>query len=102
MKLRLVPDPTFKAKVAIPVPGQRDALVEFTFKYRNADQLLEWVSNSRDALDADLVFECAIGWALDDEFTADNVRTLCNNYPGAGNAIVSVYLDESRGARAKN
>ena len=101
-KLRLNPEPTFKAKVGVPVPGSRPAEVLFTFKHRTRDEIIDWVDTSRDANDVESVMACAVGWDLDDEFNAENVGRLCNNFPGSGVAIVGVYLDELRGARAKN
>lgn len=101
-KLKLNPEPTFKAKVGIPVPGTRPVDVVFTFKHRTRDVLMEWVETSSNDTDVQSIMDCATGWELDDEFNAENVDRLCNNYPGAGFAIVRTYLDESRGARAKN
>lgn len=101
-RLKLNPEPTFKAKVGIPVPGGRPADVQFTFKHRTRDEVIDWLDGSREASDVQSVMDCAIAWDLDDEFTAENVERLCNNYTGAGMAIVGTYLDELRGARAKN
>ncbi len=100
-KLKLAAEPTFKAKVAIPVPGGESADVEFTFKHRTRDQVVEWLEK-RDTSDIDSVKDCAMGWDLDDEFNDENVTRLCQNYLGAGFAIVTAYLSELRGARAKN
>lgn len=101
-KLKLNPEPTFKAKVGIPVPGSRPAEVLFTFKHRTRDEVLAWVEGSRDATDVDSVLDVVVGWELEDEFNRENVERLCNNYPGSGLVIISAYLDELRGARVKN
>ena len=101
-KLKLNPEPTFKAKVGIPVPGSRPAEVLFTFKHRTRDEVLAWVEGSHDATDVESVLDVVVGWELEDEFNRDNVERLCNNYPGSGLVIVSAYLDELRGARVKN
>ena len=100
-KLKLVAEPTFKAKVAIPVPGAEAADVEFTFKHRTRDQVTEWLGN-HEASDVEIVKECTVAWDLDDEFTDENIGRLCQNYMGAGSSIVTTYLNELRGARAKN
>ena len=102
IKLKLNPEPTFKAKVGIPVPGGKPVEVGFTFKHRTREDLLAWIEASREATDAESIMECVAAWDLDDEFTAENVARLCNNYVGAGGAIVSAYLDELRGARRGN
>lgn len=101
-KLKLNPEPTFKAKVGIPVPGSRPAEVLFTFKHRTRDEVIAWVEGSRDATDVDSVLDVVVGWELEDEFNRENVERLCNNYPGSGLVIISAYLDELRGARVKN
>lgn len=101
-KLKLNPDPTFKTKVGIPVPGVGKAPVEFTFKHRTADQLAKWGNEVREASDPETIMDCVVAWDLDDEFNAANVKLFCNNYPGAAYAIVTDYMAELRGARAKN
>lgn len=101
-KLKLNPEPTFKAKVGIPVPGSRPAEVLFTFKHRTRDEVIAWVEGSRDATDVESVLDVVVGWELEDEFNRENVERLCNNYPGSGLVIISAYLDELRGARVKN
>lgn len=101
-KLKLNPEPTFKSKVGIPVPGARPAEVTFTFKHRTRDESIAWIEGSRNDNDVDSVMECVVGWDLEDEFNAENVGRLCNNYPGSGLAIIATYLDELRGARVKN
>ena len=101
-RLRLDPAPTFKAKVGIPVPGLGPADVEFTFHHRSRKEITAWRDAAAEATDAEAVMQMALGWDLDDEFNAENVERLCDNYPGAGTAIFVGYLAELRGARAKN
>lgn len=101
-KLKLIAEPTFKAKAGIPVPGGEPAMVEFTFKHRTRDQVLAWFESSKDDGDVATVQAVATAWDLDDAFTAENIERLCQNYTGAGFAIVQTYLDELRGARTKN
>lgn len=101
-KLKLNPDPTFKHTIGIPVPGKGNAPVEFTFKHRSGDELEAWIKASSNASDAETILDCALGWDLDDEFSAANVKTFCNNYPGAAYAICKGYMGELKGQRAKN
>lgn len=101
-KLKLTPDPTFKAPVSIPVPGSQDASVVFTFKHRTREAVLAWLEQDKDAGDVATVNAVAMGWDLDDEFNDENINRLCQNYAGAGFAIVNTYLSELRGARTKN
>lgn len=101
-KLKLNPEPTFTAKVGIPVPGGRTSDVLFTFKYRDRDQLGAWIEDTRDMLDDACVCDCAIAWDLDDEFNPENVERLCRSYPGAGREIVGRYVRELAGIRQGN
>lgn len=101
-KLRLNPDPTFTAKVGIPVAGGEPADVVFTFKHRSRSALIAWTEECADKPDPEVVAEMVIGWDLDDAFTPENIARLCDSYPGAGPAIYVAYLGEIRGGRAKN
>lgn len=105
-RLKLNPEPTFKAKVGIPVPGGRSADVEFTFTYRGKAELSKWHDEvqdlPKDASEATLLRTFVVGWDLDDEFGDDNIRRLCDAYPGAAAAAMDVYLRESWGARRGN
>ncbi len=102
-KLKLQPDPTFKAKVEISVPGGTPAKVEFTFKHRTRqemDRFLKSVSDMKD--DPEMILALATGWELADEFNEENVRTLCDSYISAPAAIFDAYLQELAGNRRKN
>lgn len=101
-KIKLVADPTFKAKVAVPVPGAASSPVEFTFKWRKRAEVVAWLESAGDMTDAEIIIDCASAWDLDDEFNAENAAKLCDVYAGAGREFVSTYLDELRGVRAKN
>jgi hypothetical protein len=100
-KLKLTPDPTFKTKVAIPVPGAGTADVEFVFKHRTKDEAKAWLDQAEDS-DAESILAIATGWNLDDEFNEENITKLCQSYAGAAVAIVNAYLGELRGTRTKN
>jgi len=105
-KLKLNPEPTFKAKVLVPVPGAAPAPVEFTFKYRTRSELREYVQSLADLPEnADEVqtFKAFVaGWDLDDPFTDENIARLLDAYPGAGSELSNTYLRESFGARRGN
>jgi hypothetical protein len=101
-RLKLNPEPTFKAKVGIPVPGSRPAEVEFTFKHKTRSQVLEWLKAREDDDEVGVFREIVAGWDLDDEFSDENIRRLCDNYAGAGFAVLEKYLNEIRGARRGN
>lgn len=101
-KIKLVADPTFKAKVPVPIPGAGSTDVEFTFKHRTRDAVSVWVEESKELNEADTIQSLATGWELDDAFNAENIEQLCQSYSGAGLAIVETYFNELRGARSKN
>ena len=104
-KLKLQPDPTFKAKVPVGVPGAPDVEVEFVFKYRNRDEFLaflEPLQKDDAAFDAGLVMAMCQGWDLLDAFSAENVALLCLNYVSAPRAVFEAYGRELTKARAKN
>lgn len=91
---KLIPDPTFKAQVQIPVHGGQTVPVEFTFKHRTRDQLDEFFKGVGERSVEDSILDAAVGWSLDDEFTAENIKLLCENYMGAPAAIASTYTKE--------
>lgn len=100
-KLTLNANPTFKAKVGIPVPGSDElAEVEFIFQHRTRDELDKWMGESAE--DLQKVLEMATGWDLPDKFNEANVKTLLQNYFGAAAAIVTGYLSELMKAKKGN
>lgn len=101
-KLKLQPEPTFKAKVAIPVAGADGVDVEFTFRHRTREELQKFISASGDREDVDTILEMASGWELSDAFTKDNLGLLVQNYIAAPRAVFDKYVDELVKARAKN
>ena len=102
IKLVLTANPTFKAKVMIPVAGGLPTPVEFTFKHRSKDAFSEWVKSLTDKDDADLIMEVASGWELDDAFERENIELLCQNYLGASRAVIEKYIGEQTAAKLGN
>lgn len=101
-KIKLIPEPTFNAKVPIPVPGGKPVDVEFTFIHRPRPEVQKWLEESKDATGVESIQWCTKGWELDDEFTAENIQLLCDNYHGAAVEVMRTYFDALRGARTKN
>jgi hypothetical protein len=101
-KLNLTPNPTFKAKVGIPVPGKGATDVEFTFKWRTAAEAEQWYEDTKELRDVELIPTMATAWELDEPFDEENIARLCSAYMGAAVAITRTYVAELRGARAKN
>ena len=100
-KFTLTPNPTFKAKVGIPVPGAGVSFVEFTFKGRTRQQLQDFLED-KDGLKLDAVMLMASGWELEEPFDEEHVEKLLDNYLGAFDAIQTTYLRELTEARTGN
>lgn len=101
-KLKLVASPTFKAKVGIPVAGGKAVDVEFVFRHRTKTELDEFIKTRAEKSDVDSFLDMIAGWDLEDEFNADNVQLLLENYIGAAVTTYRAYIDELVANRAKN
>ena len=106
-KLKLIPDPTFEAKVAVPVPGAGTVDVKFTFKHRTRDELqrflAETASDAESKMDdVQLVMACACGWELADTFDEKNVGEFVRQYIAGPASVYETYTAEMIGARLKN
>lgn len=109
-KLTLVPAPTFTAKVMVPVPGQGDVPVEFTFKHRTREEMQRFTAKfnpegpeyDASMTDEQMVMDCACGWELADAFTEPNVKEFCRQYLVGPAAVFETYVAEMAGARLKN
>lgn len=113
--LKLTPNPTFKAKVGIPIPGEKDVPVVFEFRHMTREELKAWVKPRLEAppVDADAeslpdpliaaAQEVVVGWTgIDEAFSPEALLVLFDNYPGSAFAIVQAFSDELGKARAKN
>lgn len=101
-KLKLQPEPTFKARVAISQAGGNDVFVEFTFKHRTKDELDAFVEASRGRDDQVTIMEACTGWELTDPWTRESIDLLVANYISSGAAIFHTYIDELTKVRIKN
>lgn len=101
-KLSLVANPTFTAKVAIPKAGGDPVELEFTFKHRTKSGLAEFMTSRDDKTDTESFMDMVVGWELADEFNAESVDTLLENYIGTALATYHVYIDELVQAKLKN
>ncbi len=100
--LRLIADPTFKAKVPIPIPGSEPVEVEFEFKHRTQSELTKFMEAAKDRADVENIMGAVVGWDFTDKFNKDNVRRLLENYLGASRAISATYFRELMGLRQGN
>ncbi len=101
--LKLQPNPTFKAKVGIPVPGQ-DKPAEIVCEFAHMDRV-EFAAfaapeASASRSDAESLQRILRGWeGVDAPFSAEAVTTLCQQYHGAAYAISSAFVAELTKAR---
>lgn len=101
-KFSLVPSPTFKAPVAIQVPGGKPVEVEFVFKHRDRENFKELIDSLEGRKDVEVLLDIASGWELEDAFDEKNLQKLVDNYLGAGRAVLETYIAEQTAARVKN
>lgn len=101
-RLKLVAEPTFQAKVEIPLAGGTSADLVLTFKHRTRQQLDDYINSRGDKTDVESFMEIVVGWDLEDVFNADNVELLLENHIAAALAVYRAYLAELVGAREKN
>jgi len=104
--LKLQPNPTFKAKVGIPVPGEeKPAEIVCVFAHMTRDEFRDFAAPEASATrrDADSLARILRGWEdVDVPFSADAVEQLCQQYHGAAFAISSVFVQELTKARLGN
>ena len=98
---KLEPNPTFKAKVGIPVPGQeKPAFVDFEFKALTRTELEQWFTDSRDKPDEERLPLIIVGWAgVDATYSDESLAKMLDRFPGSSRAIVQKFTDELTGAR---
>lgn len=101
-KLKLVANPTFKAKVGIPVAGGEVVEVEMTFKHRTKSALDEFIKSRDKKTDTESFLEMVEAWDLEDAFTRESVDLLLENYIGAALATYRTYIDQLLQHKVKN
>lgn len=110
--IRLKPNPTFRFKVALGLPGSEErATFTLVGRHKGAKALQEWAGRAREAEGQDHKFlaEAIDGWddVLDADgapvpYSADALAALLDAYPGSGLEIFRAYVAELSAARGKN
>ena len=126
-KFSIKRDPTFKATVSLPSPGQEPVPVEFTFKWMDRKELTKFnddryqffvnkvtgyakeegvtgIDVAQFVIDYEVpqLKSIIVGWDIEEEFNDDNLRSLVeagSEYPAA---IVNGYLAAYDRAREGN
>lgn len=103
-KLKLAHAATFKTEVKIPTPAGEPIAVEFEFVWLNRKHVIEFSREhqSKELIDADFVLRITKSWGFEDEFNAENMEYLLDEYPYSGGEILSAFYQAYSGAREKN
>lgn len=100
---KLNPDPTFWAKVGIPVPGGDEVSVDFEFKALSRKALQQFLTDSKGREDIDNLSEVVVGWkGVDKPFSRETLELLLENYVASAKVIWQRFLDELTAARLGN
>ncbi len=115
MIFKLVPNPTFKSTVDIPVPGaDAPAKLVLVFKHMSRKKMSAFFDElfsgeNAKALDSETLDPIVSGWeGVKDsenknvEFGREAFETLLDNYPGASMAILEAYQQAYLKAKEKN
>lgn len=103
---KLDPNPTFKAKVKIPVPGASSLpSIEFEFRHKTKTELKAFLERIQadPSKEVEQLEEIIVTWSgTDAEYGRDSLARLLDNYPAAGAAIAGAYVRELGDARLGN
>lgn len=103
MTLKFKPNPTFKAKVAIPAAGGESIEVEFTFRHRGKKALDAFAEEIRELPDDQALMLMIDDWSdMGEPFGAEALAQLIDDYPAAAFAITRAYFRELLQARLGN
>lgn len=105
MSFKLQANPTFKAPVNIPVPGEPPEKVLFTFRHRTRpqfDALIKSMINSEKTLDQ-IIQDVVVEWTYPGvDFNDDALIQCLEMFPGSAQAIFTAYRENLMEARQKN
>lgn len=117
---------TFKHKVTFPLVEGGEGEIVVEFQYRTRAQFAAFISElypdikdgrapasgagfdvvkvAEQGIDSDVkhILGSVKGWDLNDEFTADSVRRLVDEFPAAAAAVMTGYRDAITEGRTKN
>jgi hypothetical protein len=90
---KLTPDPKFKAKVLLTVPGKEKRVeISVTFNHKPKSQLQSYYESLKDRKDDDSLLEIIAGWdGVDAEFSAEALQQLLANYPASAGELFEAY-----------
>ena len=124
-KIKIAQNPTFKAPVLIPIVGDEPEQIEFTFKYRDREELAAlfdaWNLKRREiretlgetptlseivAADTEQqvqqIKDLVLSWGFDDKFDDQSIKAFVKSCQGATEAVVNAYEGAYGRARLGN
>jgi hypothetical protein len=107
--LKLVPNPTFKLDVNIPLPTGNVAKIKLEYKHLGRAALEDWLKSTADEegnvlrKDHEALGEVIVDWSgVDEKFSQENLEQLLDSYPSAGRAMINAYLPAILEGKTKN
>lgn len=101
---KLQPNPTFKAFVALSVPGEaKQTSIEVEFRHLSKSAMRDYFATLADRTDADALTEIIVGWSgVDTAFDHDALAAMIDNYPAAAGELFEAFRRETLESRRKN
>lgn len=101
--LKLNPNPTFWVKLKARLPGGEEVEFEIEFRHKGKEALQSFLESGKARKESEMMAEVVAGWrGLDADFSAENLKTLLDNYPGLGSLMLGEYTIELMKARSGN
>lgn len=105
MSFKLQANPTFKATVNIPVPGEKAEAVSFTFRHKTRaqfDALIASLASGEAHIDA-VVKDVVVEWTHPGVDYSEAALVEClDMFPGSALAIFTAFRESLMEARRKN
>lgn len=101
---KLEPSPTFRATVAITVPGGDSQPLKVQFKHKTRSALQAFLDDASGRIDADMLSDMIASVEDKEEGQSDAnfLAQLTENFPAAANDLLRAYLKELTESRVKN
>jgi hypothetical protein len=110
MALRIVPNPSFRAKVSLSVPGaDAPAVIEVEFRHKGRTEFAAWWESSGGRRDEEILGDVIAGWSdvVDEHgnavaYTREALALLLDRFPASAIELRDAYARELFEAREKN
>lgn len=100
---KLQPNPTFKARAPISIPGHKPAEIEIEFKHLSREKSREFFENIAGKTDAEALGEIVVGWSgVDQAYSEEALAVLLDNFPSSAASIFETFRRELFEAKTKN